>query len=79
MDNNKLERLIAMEAEIGKLKMNISWWEKVDDIKELVCKDSNGKTVCVDHCYVDVAKLKAETLYHIKNKLAKLEKEFKEA
>ena len=79
MDMKKLERLNAMEAEIKKLEMNVGWWEEVDDIKELVFKDKNGKTVCVDYCYIDVKELKARTLYNIKNKLAKLEKEFSEA
>lgn len=79
MDKKKLERLIAMEEEIARLKANIGWWEDVDGIKELTFQDKNGKRVVVDYCDIDVQKLKTETLYSMKNKLAKLEKEFMEA
>lgn len=79
MDKKKLERLNAMEEEIARLKANIGWWEDVDSIKELTFRDRNWNRVCVDYQDIDVQKLKAETLYSMKNKLAKLEKEFMEA
>lgn len=69
-------------AYILKLKPLIECDFKVFD-KVLVRNDNHwvwiGKTVCVDYCYIDVKELKARTLYSIKNKLAKLEKEFSEA
>lgn len=79
MDTKKLQRLNNIEAEIRRLETNIGWWEDVDGIKELTFQDRNGKRVVVDYCDIDVQKLKAETLYNMKNKLAKLEKEFREA
>lgn len=74
-----MERLNAMKAEIEKLKMNIELWEDMDCIKALVFRSKDGKCIYVNRCDFDVQKLKAETLQSMRDKLDKLEKEFKEA
>lgn len=79
MDTKKLQRLNDMEAEIRRLKTNIGWWEDMDSIKRLIFQNRNGEQVYVDCCDIDVQRLKAETLQSMRDKLDRLEKEFREA
>lgn len=68
-----------IEEEMTRLRANIELWEDMDDIKSLVFRSKDGKCVYMNRCDFDVQKLKADTLQSMRDKLDRLEKEFREA